>query len=417
MDDWYNVKALDINDKSGRGLLKKYNNSIVKLLSSVYPNHDWKPWLFGGKSKVLSSGEEMQKEFIEWLEKDLNIKDKEDWYKIKISEIEKRGGSSFLQKYEGSLYKAFSSIYPNVSWKPWLFETQNRDIFNDESLNLKEILPWLEKKLSITKPEQWYEVAQEHVIHFAGRALVANGFNTLIDTLLSKAYPEVQWKEEQFIATSLKTQRLLYRILRNLLSKDVEIKFEYEHPSLKFSQNQQPITLDIYVPSLNLALEYHGEHHFRDSRLYGRSNVQRERDLEKKKICEKAGISLIEFGYWWDLEKPTVVATIHKYRPDLFKHQGEGNPISEFPPGEENSTKKTRHYTEENVDKEKEKIWNLFSNIFGAHHSMIQSWIDKGYKNLDDLINKKVYDSLPDSVKIGIKYYRDFFRSNSEKGG
>lgn len=53
-------------------------------------------------------------------------------------------------------------------------------------------------------------------------------------------------------------------------------------------------------------------------RLYGSVVNQKLRDQQKKEICSKAGITMIDIGYWWDLEKSTIQATLHKYRLLLF---------------------------------------------------------------------------------------------------
>jgi hypothetical protein len=42
-----------------------------------------------------------------------------------------------------------------------------------------------------------------------------------------------------------------------------------------------------------------------------------QRDLEKKMLCQKEGITLIDVPYWWQSDKESLVATIAKYRPDV----------------------------------------------------------------------------------------------------
>ncbi len=37
---------------------------------------------------------------------------------------------------------------------------------------------------------------------------------------------------------------------------------------------------------------------------------------------------MIEIPYWWDGKKPSLMATIHKFRPDLIKDPGIGTAIS-----------------------------------------------------------------------------------------
>src|SRR5689334_18500289 len=41
IEDWYKIKEKDIQDNQGGTLLKKYNNTISKLIESIYPEYKW----------------------------------------------------------------------------------------------------------------------------------------------------------------------------------------------------------------------------------------------------------------------------------------------------------------------------------------------------------------------------------------
>lgn len=61
---------------------------------------------------------------------------------------------------------------------------------------------------------------------------------------------------------------------------------------------------DIFVPRLMLAIEYHGEQHYRPiSHFGGDQGLQRAqaRDADKRTKSAKAGVLLIEFGHHEDL--------------------------------------------------------------------------------------------------------------------
>ena len=65
---------------------------------------------------------ENQRKYFNWLSNQLNIKSNEDWYNIKLEQINSFYGSSLIQNYyDGSLYSALKSIYPNYEWIPWKF--------------------------------------------------------------------------------------------------------------------------------------------------------------------------------------------------------------------------------------------------------------------------------------------------------
>jgi hypothetical protein len=58
--------------------------------------------------------------------------------------------------------------------------------------------------------------------------------------------------------------------------------------------------IDILIPQLNLAFEYHGEQHHLFHFLQGHPEEQQRRDAEKRIKCDEVGITLIEVPYWWD---------------------------------------------------------------------------------------------------------------------
>jgi len=77
--------------------------------------------------------------------------------------------------------------------------------------------------------------------------------------------------------------------------------------------------LDIYLPQQKLVFEYQGEQHYFDCFGMGNNNRdQKQRDEEKRISCKQQGLTLIEIPYWWDLQITTLIALIHKHRPDLF---------------------------------------------------------------------------------------------------
>lgn len=69
---------------------------------------------------------------------------------------------------------------------------------------------------------------------------------------------------------------------------------------------------DLYIPTLSLALEYNGKHHYIHATFFGEYTLN---DDEKRRACKEAGIvtslihltllltgiTLIEVPYWWDM--------------------------------------------------------------------------------------------------------------------
>jgi len=115
------------------------------------------------------------------------------------------------------------------------------------------------------------------------------------------------------------------------------IHMDFKHSGLQYYGTHREMELDVYIPSLNLAIEYQGEQHYMHHHVYGSPEEQRKRDEEKYLACERLGLTLIHVPFWWDLKRSSIIATIHKYRPDIsakyFKSDELfGNPIANVMP-------------------------------------------------------------------------------------
>ncbi len=86
-----------------------------------------------------------------------------------------------------------------------------------------------------------------------------------------------------------------------------------------------------------------GIQHYTTHYLFGDHKLQQQRDIEKRQICQQAGITLIDIPYWWDHKLASLMATIHKIRPDIFPLPPPPTvtPIPISPPKQEKSVSKT----------------------------------------------------------------------------
>lgn len=66
------------------------------------------------------------------------------------------------------------------------------------------------------------------------------------------------------------------------------------------------LELDVFVPSLNLGIEYQGQQHFYAVEAWGGVGAltrQQERDARKRMLCREHGVRLVEFDYTEPLER------------------------------------------------------------------------------------------------------------------
>jgi hypothetical protein len=73
---------------------------------------------------------------IKFLDREMKIKEWEDWYSVKREHVESYGGKSLLYNhYQNSVYHAVRDIYPERKWLPWRFHERSSDLWNDQKLH------------------------------------------------------------------------------------------------------------------------------------------------------------------------------------------------------------------------------------------------------------------------------------------
>ena len=322
VEDWYHIKAADVDKKGGCGLLiNYYGGSIIKALKTVYPEISWQIWKFDQVPRGYWNDMKNQRDFFDWLAKQLELRKPEEWYSVKLIDIERRGGGWLLNHlYGGSLVKALSAIYPESKWHSWKFEKVPKGFWDKEG-NVVNYLQQLSDNLGIVSLHDWNCISSQQIKNWKGDSILkkhGGGVMTLVSDYL---YPSQNWKEEQnvsLVPLSSKAQRFLYLKLLEIFP-NVDIQMDYKHPELIFTQSNQRMQLDIFIPSLALAFEYQGEQHYHHTYLYGSAKDQQKNDLRKKDECKQFGITLIEVPYWWNHSTSSLVATIRKHRPELFQ--------------------------------------------------------------------------------------------------
>lgn len=232
---WYNATQFDLITNGGAGLLSAYQNSILKMLKEIYPEEEWKPWLFKKVPSLLfisliseaSHGywkdQAVIQEIIQKIEKKYRIGDRSSWYRVSSSQLQSVGATTAIKK-RGGLYRVLTEVYPDIQWDPSLLSSTTKR-------SEQRILFELVKELFPDRKVRYFTV-----IH---------------------------------------------------LSQVLE---EYYHPSLLFPRDvvnnrRRQMQLDVFVPSLNLAFEYHGFQHYQDHPRFGSAAKQQERDKVRCLPC------------------------------------------------------------------------------------------------------------------------------------
>jgi len=117
MEHWYKIHQNDIINNYGSGVLSKYyGGSPNKLIQNIYPEYEWKPWLFNKTECNYWDKKENIKKFAIWLGKTLNYETMEDWYKITGNNIADNGATQLLHIYNSSPRRFVKDIFPEYKW-------------------------------------------------------------------------------------------------------------------------------------------------------------------------------------------------------------------------------------------------------------------------------------------------------------
>ena len=173
----------------------------------------------------------------------------------------------------------------------------------------------METKLSIENPEDWYRISRQLVQNFGGESALRR-FG--IFQMLKIVYPDVKWDEDKLLRRNKKaSQFFLKRILEKMYPNNIILE-DYKHPNIKFDTSYS-CELDLYLPELNLAFEYNGEHHYMDNPVYGPCELYQQKDKEKAEKCKENGISLIIIPYWWNEQPEFIIEKIKEDTTNDYK--------------------------------------------------------------------------------------------------
>ena len=352
LDDWLAYSLSDLIKGGGGGSwIPLYYSSFPHLLSSIYPYH---PWRFphhripNGYWRSLDH----QRSFMTSLFHSLHLTSEEDWKEYDMKTIKQYGGRGLAEYYKGVYAHLLSAIYPPLSslWATLL------PISPSSSLSLHRIsrfILFLQTTYLITCKREWYRVVPSlpsylrhnrkdwgndshsncytidnnniNNIHNdinndinkgrrggGGRKEWMGGGsdNEMLCKYLRLVHADEEWEGKRFTMRWKKTTQLwLKRSLRLLFPSSLLIE-DYHHPLLP-STSHLNLELDIYLPQLNLAVEYQGRQHYDDlPAAFSSLESYQSRDTLKISLCSLHHISLLFIPFWWDLSFSSLHSTL-----------------------------------------------------------------------------------------------------------
>jgi hypothetical protein len=199
VEDWYKVKQKDAYDFGGGGLLVKYyDGSITQLLQESFPNEWFIPWLFTNSPQGYWNSIENVELYIDWLAEKKQYNNLEDLYNLRTDDFKSNSGMGIISKFNNTIQTILETVYPEKTWLPFLFTIATMGSQKDRTTHIV-YLKWLEEKLGITSPEQWYDKCNKPLFDInKGNGLIANCYNGSPTLFIYTMYPYYPWKWYKF---------------------------------------------------------------------------------------------------------------------------------------------------------------------------------------------------------------------------
>ena len=146
--------------------------------------------------------------------------------------------------------------------------------------------------------------------------------NAFVETnariLKAPGYPDAsEWSSKQAeIKAEMQREGLIKSGLHNENERKLFFLVKESYPDTVYQYRDEWLgyqSLDIYIPSLRVAIEYQGGQHYKAIKLYGGKKTfedTQERDERKKELCSKHNIRLIEWKYELPITKENLIEVL-----------------------------------------------------------------------------------------------------------
>ena len=297
-EDWNSITQKQIKFNGGSTLLNKYSIFEIKCMACAEGKSafDNPPGYWENQENINN--------FLSKIKVKYNLNTPEDWNSITQKHIQSNGGSQLLSKY--SMFEIKCMACPEGKLQ---FNQKQSSGYWENQENIQNFVSKMKQKYNLNTLEDWKRFSKTQIIQEGGGRLFS-----------SKMYSKIKIKLEndEFVSFSKlisgtvqkrSSQRWLFLQIQKLFPHD-EIVEDYFHSEISRISGYN-VQFDIFMIERNIAIEYHGKHHYEDIPS-GFSNVEtfKHRDLEKQKLCSEHGIQLIVIPYWWDNKLDSLKETL-----------------------------------------------------------------------------------------------------------
>jgi len=289
-------------------------SSLDQALRELRPDFDWIS--LRRAARGYWNHLENHRIFFDHLGAVLGLQNLSQWNEISVEVIKQHGGAPLLSRY-ANLGDALRAIYPEHAWDYYERASLPQHYWEDFQ-NVIDFVKRLEKEYRIQNEEDWYRISRQQIIRLHGSRLLQNYAG--LYGILKAVYPDHQWDLDRMKRSNKRaSQRWLFLQVSQLLGSGVEVLEEYVPSDMKRITGQT-IEFDVFVSSLRVAFEYHGEHHYLDSPFFGANEIYQTRDRQKRHQCQEHNIHLVEVPYWWDGTTHQLLSLIRTQTPHVSVH-------------------------------------------------------------------------------------------------
>lgn len=191
--DWYNVRKHHFQRNHGGGLLRnEYGSSVLAAMMDLFPDFDWKPWLFGGAPNGFWKSRENRVRFMDWLGAELGFQSVEDWYSVTGADFfQHHGGGLLNNQFNGSVQALLIDYKPNHAWKAWRFSSVPQSYWRSPT-NRKNYLLWLGERLGFHTDGDWRKLRRDDFYKNEGSGLFVTHYRGSTQKALAELFPESQ---------------------------------------------------------------------------------------------------------------------------------------------------------------------------------------------------------------------------------
>lgn len=139
-----------------------FGDKLYDALIDAYPEHKFLVWRFSYVPRSFWRSRENQRAVLDWIGDQLGVQKFDDWYYVTLEQISAHRGARLIALHGDSLSATLRALYPEHTWKEWLFESKTtKSAFFKSIENQREYVKWLEELLQIPGLEGWYNVDQQ----------------------------------------------------------------------------------------------------------------------------------------------------------------------------------------------------------------------------------------------------------------